>query len=88
MSDSSSDSNPKSSELKTSKPVKPNSDAKLGWTFLSLGWEMAAWLGLSAWAGQWLNTRWGPPPLGLLLCLGLGFVGCGWSLYRAIKRLG
>ena len=70
------------------KALPKKKPAHAGLAFLTLGWEMAAWLGLAAYAGQWLNPRWGPEPLGLLLCLLVGFIGCGWSVYRAIRRLG
>ncbi|MGL4944403.1 MAG: hypothetical protein ACRC46_14570 [Thermoguttaceae bacterium] len=38
--------------------------------------------------GAWLDGRWGVFPCFFVICLVLGVVSCGLSLWRLIRRLG
>lgn len=48
----------------------------------SVGWELAAFTGLSFWLGYWIDGRFGSSPWGVLV---LTMAGIGIGLYRFVR---
>lgn len=55
--------------------------------YLNLGWLMVANLGVFVGGGLWADKRFGTAPILLLIGVFVGFVGCGYTIYRAVKKL-
>jgi F0F1-type ATP synthase assembly protein I len=55
--------------------------------YLNLGWLMVATLGVCVGAGLWADRRFGTAPILLLAGVFLGFAGCGYTIYRAVKKI-
>jgi len=62
-------------------PRKPLSS---GAEFAGLGLQMGATLGLGAWFGHWLDTRWGTTPW---LTIGFVFLGAGAAFYSIYRKV-
>jgi F0F1-type ATP synthase assembly protein I len=63
----------------------PNSSQWL--EFLNLGWVFAGAMTLTVGGGIWLDRHFQTMPILLLVGTFIGFLGCGYSLYRVIQKL-
>jgi F0F1-type ATP synthase assembly protein I len=73
------------------KKSKSDADASAGsnqWlTFLNLGWLMVANMTIFVGGGLWADSRFGTAPILLIIGVFLGFFGCGYTIYRAVKKI-
>lgn len=66
-------------------PVKDGANQWLA--FLNLGWILALTMAICVGGGLWLDRHFGTMPILLIGGVFLGFFGCGYSLYRAVRKL-
>lgn len=66
---------------------KSNPESSQWLEFLNLGWMIAGTMGLTVGGGIWLDRHFNTMPVFLILGTLLGFLGCGYSLYRVIQKL-
>lgn len=69
----------------TAKSASAQSNAWL--TYLNLGWLMVAYMGVFTGGGLWADRRFGTAPILLLIGVFLGFTGCGYTIYSAVKKI-
>ena len=78
--------------MKKNNPRQPTDsksglDSNQGLEFLNLGWIIAGTMALPLGSGFWLDKYLKTAPFFLLSGALLGLAGCGYSLYRLIKKL-
>ena len=56
-------------------------------TYLNLGWLMVANMAVFTGLGLWADRHFGTAPVLLLIGVFLGFFGCGYTIYRAVKKI-
>jgi F0F1-type ATP synthase assembly protein I len=56
-------------------------------TYLNLGWLMVANMAVFTGLGLWADSHFGTAPFLLLIGVFLGFFGCGYTIYRAVKKI-
>ena len=56
-------------------------------TYLNLGWLMVANMAVFTGLGLWADRHFGTAPILLLIGVFLGFFGCGYTIYRAVKKI-
>ena len=66
---------------------KTGKDSTQWLAFLNLGWLLAANMAVFVGAGLWADGHFGTAPLLLLVGVFLAFAGCGYTLYRAVKKI-
>ena len=68
--------------------MPPSEESSNQWlAFLNLGWVMVANMLLFAGGGLWLDKHYRTSPILLLIGVFLGFFACGYTLYRAVKKV-
>jgi F0F1-type ATP synthase assembly protein I len=76
----------KKSKVDFNKVAKEGSSTQ--WlAFLNLGWLIVGNMVVFVGGGLWLDKHFGTTPVLLLTGVLLGFFGCGYTLYRAVKKL-
>jgi F0F1-type ATP synthase assembly protein I len=55
--------------------------------YLNLGWLMVANMAVFTGIGLWADRHFGTAPVLLLIGVFLGFFGCGYTIYRAVKKI-
>ena len=56
-------------------------------TYLNLGWVMVAYMAVFTGGGLWADRHFGTAPVLLLIGVFLGFFGCGYTIYSAVKKI-
>jgi F0F1-type ATP synthase assembly protein I len=56
-------------------------------TYLNLGWLMVANMAVFTGVGLWADRHFGTAPVLLLIGVFLGFFGCGYTIYKAVKKI-
>ncbi|MEO6094955.1 MAG: AtpZ/AtpI family protein [Fibrobacteria bacterium] len=86
--------NPEPSDPRDEEPVAPmTAKARAEGTsnqwlaYLNLGWLMVANLVVFVGGGFWADKHFGTAPILLLVGVFLGFTGCGYTIYRAVKNI-
>ena len=69
----------------TTTPPKIPSDLGM---LLTLGWAIPVWLLAGIFAGRWLDTHFGLYPWATLSGAILGMVGAGFTVVRAVQKVG
>ena len=69
----------------TAKSVSSKSNQWLA--YLNLGWLMVANMAVFTGLGLWADRHFGTAPVLLLIGVFLGFFGCGYTIYRAVKKI-
>lgn len=70
-----------------SNPDKSASDSNEWLTYLNLGWLIVANIAVFTGIGLWADRHFGTAPILLLIGVFLGFFGCGYTIYRAVKKI-
>jgi F0F1-type ATP synthase assembly protein I len=74
--------------MKKNNPQNSKADSAGNWmAFLNLGWLIAANMLFFVGGGLWLDRHFGTAPVLLLVGVFSGFFACGYTLYRAVKKL-
>ncbi len=55
--------------------------------YLNLGWFMVANMAVFVGGGLWADRHFRTAPILLLIGVFLGFIGCGYTIYRAVKKI-
>lgn len=69
----------------TAKAASSKSDQWL--SYLNLGWLLVANMAVFMGGGFWADRHFGTTPFLLLIGVFLGFFGCGYTIYRAVKKI-
>jgi F0F1-type ATP synthase assembly protein I len=69
------------------KKNSPDKNSSQWLEFLNLGWILAGTMTITVGGGVWLDSHFQTQPIFILVGTLLGFIGCGYSLYRVIEKL-
>ena len=62
-------------------------DPGQGLDLLNLGWLIAGNMAVSVVGGLWLDRHFKTAPILLLIGVFVGFFACGYTIYRAVKKI-